>query len=61
MAQKHPKNTQIYVNLEHVIFEANDEYDVKVASTIEEACKLVEVGFLSVTEMDGKKLFRNRK
>jgi site-specific recombinase XerC len=54
-------NTQIYVNLEQAIFEANDEYEVKVASTIEEACKLVEAGFQYVTEMDGKKLFSKRK
>lgn len=31
-------NTQIYVNLEQPFFEANDIYDVKVASTIEEVC-----------------------
>jgi hypothetical protein len=41
--------------------ESSDDYTVKVASIIEEACKLAEVGFDYVTEMDGKKLFRKRK
>ena len=54
-------NTQLYINLEQAIFEANDQYDVKLASTVEEACKLLEVGFEYVTEMDGRKLFRKRK
>jgi hypothetical protein len=55
-------NTQLYVNMEKVFFcESTEEYTVKVASTIEESCKLVEVGFEFVTEMEGKKIFRKRK
>ena len=54
-------NTQLYVNLEQAIFEFNHQYEVKLASTVEEAGKLVEVGFEYITEMDGKKLFRKRK
>ena len=55
-------NTQLYVNMEKVFFsESTEEYTVKVASNIEESCKLVEVGFEFVTEMDGKKIFRKRK
>jgi hypothetical protein len=54
-------NTQLYLNLEEAIFEFNDQYEVKLASTVEEAVKLVEVGFEYITEMDGKKLFRKRK
>jgi hypothetical protein len=54
-------NTMIYVNLEQAIFEVSDDYVVKTASTIDEASKLLEVGFEYVTEMDGKKLFRKRK
>ena len=38
-----------------------DDYEVKIAETIEEAIKLLEVGFDYVTDMDGKKLFRKRK
>ena len=55
-------NTQIYVNMEQAFFaEGNDDYTVKVASTVEEATTLIEVGFEYVTDMDGKKLFRKRK
>ncbi len=52
----------MYVNMEKAFFaESIEEYTVKVASTVEEACKLLEVGFEYVTEFDGKKLFRKRK
>jgi integrase/predicted RNA-binding Zn-ribbon protein involved in translation (DUF1610 family) len=55
-------NTQIYVNMEQAFFaEGSDDYTVKVASTVEEAKSLIEVGFEYVTDMDGKKLFRKRK
>ncbi|MDX1813221.1 MAG: site-specific integrase [Candidatus Bathyarchaeia archaeon] len=55
-------NTQMYVNMEKVFFpESSEDYVVKVASNVEEACKLLEVGFEYVTELDGKKLFRKRK
>jgi hypothetical protein len=55
-------NTQLYVNMEKVFFsESAGQYTVKVASTLEEACKLAELGFEVVTEMEGKKIFRKRK
>ena len=55
-------NTQIYVNMEQMIFNsAPNDYIVKVASTIEESCKLLEVGFEYVTDIGGQKLFRKRK
>ncbi|MCW4044842.1 MAG: tyrosine-type recombinase/integrase [Candidatus Bathyarchaeota archaeon] len=54
--------TQIYVNIEQVLFSENaNEYHVKAVSTVEEAMALIEVGFEYVTEIDGKKLFRKRK
>jgi hypothetical protein len=37
------------------------EYHVKVAETLQEACKLLEVGFEYVTDLSGAKLFRKRK
>lgn len=40
---------------------ASDEWVYKVASSLEEAVELVEVGFEYVTEVEGKKLFRKRK
>jgi hypothetical protein len=61
LGHKSVLNTQLYVNLEQAIFEFNDQYEVKLAATVEEAVKLVEVGFEYVTEMDGRKLFRKRK
>jgi integrase len=54
-------NTQLYVNLEQAIFEINEDYEVKIAETVEQACKLLEVGFEYVTDIEGKKLFRKRK
>jgi hypothetical protein len=54
--------TEIYINMEKMVFNAvSNEYNVKVAATLEEACQLLEVGFEYVTEIDGKKLFRQRK
>lgn len=49
------QNTQALTSLN------NDEFHVKVAETLEEACKLIEAGFEYVTDMEGKKLFRKRK
>lgn len=39
----------------------SDEYASAVAKNLEEARKLVEVGFEYVTEVEGCKLFRKRK
>jgi len=62
LGHKHVQNTLIYINLENAIFKnTNDEFYVKTASTLEEACRLLEVGFEYVTDMDGVKLFRKRK
>ncbi len=56
------RNPMIYINLGRAIFkEANYAFTVRVTSDIEEACKLMEVGFEYVCDMDGKKLFRKRK
>jgi hypothetical protein len=54
--------TQIYVNLDQALFgEANDEYHVKVAETIEEVTKLLAVGYEYVSTMDNKQIYRKRK
>jgi integrase/recombinase XerD len=56
------KTTLIYIDLETALFrEANDEFTVKVADSITEACKLLEVGFEYVFEMEGKRILRKRK
>ncbi|MEM3703973.1 MAG: site-specific integrase, partial [Candidatus Bathyarchaeia archaeon] len=56
------RTTLIYIDLEKALFrETNDEFTVRVAENLEEACKLLEVGFEYVTEIDGKRIFRKRK
>ena len=62
LGHKNINNTMIYINLERAIFkETNDEFTVRATSDIDEACKLMEVGFEYACDMDGKKLFRKRK
>lgn len=61
LGHKSVLNTQLYVNLEQAIFDINEDYEVKVAENLADACKLLEVGFEYVTDMEGKKLFRKRK
>jgi len=58
LGHKRLENTLIYT---HLINFQEDEYHVRTAKTIEEACKLVEAGFEYVTELEGVKLFRKRK
>jgi hypothetical protein len=54
--------TQIYVNFEQALFrEANDEYPVEVAETVEEAIKLIAVGYEYVSTMGDKQIYRKRK
>lgn len=56
------RTTLIYIDLENALFnETNDAFIVKTAENLEEACKLLEVGFEYITDMNGKKLFRKRK
>ena len=62
LGHKNIENTLQYINTEQAVFQTrNDEFHVKVAETLDEACKLLEVGFEYVTEIDGTKLFRKRK
>jgi hypothetical protein len=56
------KSTMLYIHVTKTIFQSsNDEVHVSVAKTVEEACKLVEVGFKYVAEINGAKIFRKRK
>lgn len=55
-------NTLIYIPLEKALFNLeSDEFNVKTAKTVEEACKLIEVGFECICDMDDVKLLRQRK
>lgn len=58
LGHKNIKNTMIYT---HLIGFEGDEYHSATAETIEEASKLVEVGFEYVCEISGVQLFRKRK
>ncbi|MEM2888033.1 MAG: tyrosine-type recombinase/integrase [Candidatus Bathyarchaeia archaeon] len=56
------RNTLIYINLEKALFQnVDDEFHVKVAHSLDEACKLLEVGFEYVTDIAGAAIFRKRK
>jgi hypothetical protein len=48
----------IYTQL--ITFE-DDDFHVKVATSLKEACDLVEAGFEYVTVVDQHKIFRKRK
>ena len=63
LRHKNIRNTLKYIAIEKALFETEsvDEFHVKVAHNLEEACKLVEVGFDYVTDMEGCKIFRKRK
>jgi len=52
----------IYINLEQSLFNAaSDDFHVKTAKTLEEVCKLEEVGFEYFTTIDDVQVFRKRK
>ena len=58
LGHKNINNTLIYTQL--ISFES-DEYHVKTAKTLQEACELAEVGFEYFTTIDGVQVFRKRK
>jgi len=62
LGHKNINNIMIYIQLEESLFKnEEEEYICKVASTIEEAKALIEVGFEYVCEFDGDKAFRKHK
>jgi len=63
LGHKNIRNTLIYIDIENTLFQkgGSEEFHVRTARTVEEACKLIEVGFEYVCEMDGVKIFRKRK
>ena len=62
LGHRNIQNTLRYINLEQAIFkDCIDQFHVKVADSIDDACKLLQVGYDYVTDIDGKKLFRKRK
>jgi integrase len=63
LGHKSIKSTETYIHIEKMMYdgEANDQFTVKVADTMDEAIKLMEVGFEYHAEIEGHKLFRKRK
>jgi hypothetical protein len=64
LRHKDIRNTTIYINIERSLFQStddDDEFTVKTASNLNEACELLKVGFEYVTEIDHVKVFRKRK
>lgn len=51
-------STMIYT---HLINWERDDYHVRVAKTLDDACKLAEAGFEYFTEIDNSQIFRKRK
>jgi integrase len=58
LGHKRIENTLVYT---HLVNFSEDEYETATASTVEETCKLINVGYEYVTEMDGVKIFRKPK
>jgi len=65
LGHKSLQSTMIYIDYEKACFGSpcKEEFSVRVATNVEEACKLAEVGFEYVTGEyhDGGKIFRKRK
>jgi len=65
LGHKDIKNTLIYIDIERAIYGSlkGEEFTVRVAADVKEACELIEAGFEYVTGEynDGGKLFRKRK
>jgi integrase len=63
LGHKSIQSTENYIHLEQMMYdgESNDQFTVKVADTMDDAIKLMEVGFEFHAEIEGHKLFRKRK
>ena len=57
------KSTEIYINIEHTLFEAGakDQFTVSIAEKPEEIKELLEVGFEYVCQKDTLIFLRKRK
>jgi len=62
LGHKSIKSTLVYIDVERAIYQpGSEEFTVRVAKTVEEASKLIEVGFEYVCQKDDLILFRKRK
>lgn len=61
LGHKSLQNTEIYINIEHTLFEpGNDEFSVNATDKPEEVKSLLEVGFEYVCQKDGLVFLRKR-
>jgi hypothetical protein len=63
LGHKSIQSTETYIHLKQILYnvERNDQFTVKVADTLENAVKLMELGFEYHAEIKGHKLFRKQK
>jgi integrase len=63
LGHKSIKSTETYIHLEEMMHngEENDKFTVKVVDSMDEAVKLMKVGFEFNAEVEGHKLFRKKK
>jgi hypothetical protein len=62
LGHRNIQNTMIYINIEKALFkETDDKFTVRAVKNLDEACKLLEVGFKYECDIEGYKLFRKRK
>ena len=63
LGHKSLKSTEIYINIEHTLFEAgaDDAFTVRVVKKPEEVKSLLEVGFEYVCQKDTLIFLRQRK
>ena len=63
MGHKSITSTEKYIHIENMLYDegTNDQFTVKVTDSMEEAVKLMEVGFEHHAKIDGHNLFRKRK
>jgi hypothetical protein len=63
LGHKSLKSTEIYINIEHTLFEAgaNEQFTVRIAEKPEEIKELLEAGFEYVCQKDTLIFLRKRK
>ncbi len=61
LGHKKIENTMRYIHLWQSLYPLNEECVYEVASSLEEAKKLIEAGFDYMTDTNGRKLFKKRK
>lgn len=63
LGHKNLQNTLIYIDIEKAVYGSlkDGSFTCRVARTIEEDKRLIEVGFEYVTERNGAKIYRKRK